>query len=335
MRACREQQLAIVVAVASRARFSAPVLDAERVATMSDEMSCSRRARAPTSSWRRPVESLLHEVDDVGLPEVVQVVDTVALRPRSIGTIVVIGIPVASSAPAWIRQRPIAHRGLHDPERPENSLAAFEAAARAGYPIELDVHRTRDDAVVVFHDDTLARMTGAVGRVRDHGLAELAALRLAGGDARIPSLAQALETIGGRVPVVVEIKNDGAVGPLEQLALRDIRAYRGDVAVQSFNPFSVAWFRDAAPDLTRGLLASDFTDAELPRYQKFLLRRLLLAPLCAPHYIGYELNALPYWPAGIARRLGIALVAWTIRTPREQARAGSVADNFIFEGVRP
>jgi glycerophosphoryl diester phosphodiesterase len=247
----------------------------------------------------------------------------------------VLGIAVAPNAPAWIRHQPIAHRGLHDADRPENSLAAFEAAARSGYPIELDVHRTRDDGVVVFHDETLARMTGAAGRVEDHTVAELAALRLAEGDERIPTLAQALETIAGRVPVVVEIKNDGQVGPLERLALREIRAYRGEVAVQSFNPFSLAWFRDASPELTRGLLASDFTDAELPRYQKFLLRRLLLAPLCAPHYIGYELNALPYWPAGIARRLGIALVAWTIRTPREQERAGSVADNFIFEGVRP
>lgn len=242
---------------------------------------------------------------------------------------------MASRAPAWIRQRPIAHRGLHDAERPENSLAAFEAAARSGYPIELDVHRTRDDGVVVFHDETLARMTGAAGRVEHHGLAELAALRLAGGDERIPTLAQALETVAGRVPVVIEVKNDGEVGPLEQLVLRDIRAYGGEVAVQSFNPFSVAWFRDAAPELTRGLLASDFEDTTLPRYQKFLLRRLLLAPLCAPHYIGYDLNALPYWPADIARRLGLALVAWTIRTPLELQRAGTVADNVIFEGVRP
>lgn len=244
-------------------------------------------------------------------------------------------LPRRPRAPAWIGSRPIAHRGLHDAVRPENSIAAFEAAAGAGYPIELDVHRTRDGGVVVFHDDTLARMTGAAGRVTDVEVDELVRLRLHDSDQRVPTLEQALEAVDGRVPVVIELKNDGKAGPLEQLVLRAIRGYGGEVAVQSFNPFSMAWFRDTAPELTRGLLASDFEDTTLPRYQKFLLRRLLLAPLSLPHYIGYALDGLPYWPADLARRLGITLVAWTIRTPAQMQRASSVADNFIFEGVRP
>lgn len=244
-------------------------------------------------------------------------------------------LPRRPRAPAWIDNRPIAHRGLHDAARPENSIAAFEAAAHAGYPIELDVHRTRDGGVVVFHDDTLARMTGSDGRVADTKLAELERLRLLDSDERVPTLERALEAIDGRVPVVIELKNDGKVGPLEQLVLRSIRSYRGEAAVQSFNPLSMAWFRDIAPELTRGLLASSFADTTLPRYQKFLLRRLLLAPLSRPHYIGYALGCLPYWPVDVARRLGITVVAWTVRTPAQMQRASNLADNFIFEGVRP
>jgi glycerophosphoryl diester phosphodiesterase len=117
--------------------------------------------------------------------------------------------------------------------------------------------------------------------------------------------------------------------------LAALRHYAGEVAIQSFNPLALAWFRRHVPELARGLLAGDFADASLPPYKKFVLRRLLLAPLSAPHYIGYDLRCLPHWAPRLARRLGVPLVAWTIQTPAEVRRATQLADNFIFERVRP
>jgi glycerophosphoryl diester phosphodiesterase len=239
------------------------------------------------------------------------------------------------SAPRWIVERPIAHRGLHGDGRPENSLAAFTAAAFAGYPIELDVHRTADDRIAVFHDDTLERMTGAAGRVQETPWAHLAALRLAGTDERVPELVDVLAAIDGRVPLLVELKGGGREGRIERLVVDAVRDYRGEVAIQSFDPLGLVHVRMAAPHVPRGLLACDFADESLSWPKKFLLRRLALAPIAAPSFIAYDLHALPYWAPTLARRLGLPLVAWTVRTPEELLSARALADNVIFEHVRP
>ena len=239
----------------------------------------------------------------------------------------------------WLLDRPIAHRGLHDARRPENSGAAFEAAAAAGFPIELDVRALADDAVAVFHDRKLERMTGAPGRLEACRLDDLATLRLAGSDEPIPTLDEVLERVAGRVPVVVELKNDHHPGALERgvraCIARHGAAFDGRLAVQSFNPFTVAWFRLHAPEITRGLLASDFADATISPPRRFVLRRLLLAPMCAPDYVGYDLHALPYWAPALLHRLGIPLLGWTVRTAADLERARGLVDNVIFEGVRP
>lgn len=60
---------------------------------------------------------------------------------------------------SWLFSRPIAHRGLHGIDVPENSLLAFQKAIDAGFPIEIDVRPIDDGTVVVFHDEKLTRMT--------------------------------------------------------------------------------------------------------------------------------------------------------------------------------
>jgi glycerophosphoryl diester phosphodiesterase len=242
---------------------------------------------------------------------------------------------VRRRVPDWLLERPIAHRGLHDAGRPENSLEAFEAAIASGHPIELDVQRLADGDVAVFHDAQLERMTGRAGTIERLRREDLAALRLGDTKARIPLLHEVLELVRGRVPLVIDVKNEGRVGSFESAIERVLRAYHAPVALQSFNPLTLAWFRRHAPDRLRGQLASDFGDVRLAAYKRFLLRRLLLAPVSAPDYVGYELRCLPYWAPTLARRLGIPVIAWTVRTTDDMARAARLADNYIFESVRP
>ncbi len=233
----------------------------------------------------------------------------------------------------WFTARPIAHRGLHDAQRPENSMAAFEAACLAGHPIELDVHPSVDAEAVVFHDDTLERLTGERGCIWEWPWHRLRALSVLGTREHVPRLVDVLEQVGGRVPVVIEIKNGGAVGVIERAVARVLRTYTGEVAVQSFNPLSVAWFRRAMPDVPRGLLAGDMDETDFGLLKRVALRRLLLAPHVRPAYIGYDLRALPEPSSSLLRRLGIPLLAWTVRTPHERERALKLADNYIFEHV--
>ncbi len=237
--------------------------------------------------------------------------------------------------PAWLTDRPVAHRGLHDATRPENSLAAFEAAVDAGIPIELDVHASLDAEAVVFHDEALERMTGIVGDVRAWPGHRLRELPLDGTTERIPSLAEVLAMVDGRVPVVVEIKNEGAIGVVERSVARVLDHYDGPVAVQSFNPLTVAWFRRERPQVPRGLLAGDLDDSGFGLAKRVVLRHLLFAPHVRPAYIGYDLRALPEPAVSLLRRFGVPVLAWTVRTVEERSRAIQLADNYIFEFVEP
>ena len=116
------------------------------------------------------------------------------------------------SAFDWLTRRPIAHRGLHDGNKTiaENSMAAFRAAMEAGFAIECDIHIAADGVPVVFHDGDLARMTGIETDVSSLGSAELGAIRLAGTQDGVPTLAALMELVAGRVPLVVEMKGTSA-----------------------------------------------------------------------------------------------------------------------------
>src|SRR3954467_15277818 len=129
----------------------------------------------------------------------------------------------------WLVRTPIAHRGLHaaGEGRPENSLAAFAHAAALGFPAELDVRLTRDGEVVVFHDRALGRLTGAAGRVEERAAAEVRALRLLGTRERVPLLREVLDLIGGRVPLLIELKAGAPPTALERAGLAALDGYAG------------------------------------------------------------------------------------------------------------
>lgn len=235
--------------------------------------------------------------------------------------------------PDWLTTRPIAHRGLHQGlQVPENSPAAFGAAISAQHPIELDVRLLADGQVVVFHDRTLDRLTGQPGIVEQHTWVELAPLRLRNSDQPIPTLATVLDQVAGQVPLLIELKTEGSVGPLEQAVWRQMQHYGGPWAVQSFNPFALQWFRQHAPQVCRGQLAGSFADVALPWPQAALLSNLLLNGLSTPHFVAYDVRALPHPAPLLARHLGgFPLLAWTIKTPQQRQWAKSWADNYIFD----
>ncbi len=216
-------------------------------------------------------------------------------------------------------------------------MRAFFAAAERGYAIELDVRLSADDEVIVFHDATTDRCTGTSGRVDRMSLAQLRELRLLGTDERIPTLAEVLERIAGRVPLLIEIKREKkGAPPFEDRVWSQLRNYAGEYAVQSFHPACVGWFRKHAPSVTAGLLSASYQESDLPGWQRFVLRNLLLAPALRPSFIAYEINSLPCLPVTLAREvLRVPILAWTIRTEEELRRARKHADNVIFENVDP
>lgn len=234
----------------------------------------------------------------------------------------------------WLRSTPVAHRGLHGEGRPENSLAAFVAAADAGYAMECDLQLAGDGTPMVFHDATLDRMTAAKGDVGAHSAKALRALRLLGSQEPIPTLHDLLEAVGGRAPILVELKhNVSPVGPLEEATWSALQSYRGPFAVQSFDPGAVAWFRDRAPAALRGQVAGDwrrFREGDAPA-----LGNALRAVAARPQFLAWHIKRLRHWAPSLARRLGLPLLSWTVRTPEDLAVARTCGANPIFEDVRP
>jgi glycerophosphoryl diester phosphodiesterase len=247
------------------------------------------------------------------------------------------------SAPAWLTDRPIAHRGLHDPAsgRYENTLAAADAAIAGGFGIECDVQLSSDGEAMVFHDHDLERLTGASGPISARPAAELARLAIGGTLERIPTLAEFLDRIGDRTPLVIEIKSrfDGD----ERLARRTVEILAGRAGrhvVKSFDPMILALLRRIAPDLPRGIVGQSRYDggdaAQLPPERLRDMTDLLHWDETRPDFVSWRHLDLPCAAAFLPRRLtGVPVMTWTIRSPEEAARALPHADAIVFEGFVP
>lgn len=235
--------------------------------------------------------------------------------------------------------RHYAHRGLHDAKAgiPENSMAAFARAVEAGYGIEFDVQLTSDRIPVVFHDETLERMCGVPGNVRDYSYAELAQIPLMGTDQCIPLLADVLDMVAGRVPLIIEIKIHEHPGVVCQKADQLIAAYKGPYCVESFHPLAVQWYREHRPQVIRGQLSADFNQPgrREPRAQ-MLVHHLLTNVRCRPDFIAYDHHARGNLSRRLCRSLfGALSVAWTVRSQQELDACKGDFDLFIFERFIP
>src|SRR3954466_14259166 len=222
----------------------------------------------------------------------------------------------------WLVRTPIAHRGLHAARerRPENSLAAFAHACALGFPAELDVRLTRDGEVVVFHDRALRRLTGAGGRVEERYAAEVRALRLQGTDERVPLLGEVLELVGGRVPLLIELKSGAPPTALGLAVLAALDGYAGEVAIQAFQLRTVRELdRRAAPHAIGHLWH----------------RRTVGATGDRVAFVGCHVDGVPRRAVRRRRDAGKVVLAWTVRSPEQAERALRFVDNYIFEGFVP
>lgn len=231
-----------------------------------------------------------------------------------------------------------AHRGLHnnESEAPENSIAAFKKAVEAGYGIEFDVQLTKDRIPVVFHDETLKRVCGVEGKVRDYTYKELQKFRLRNTDERIPFLGEVLKVVDGKVPLIIEIKVYEKASAVCTVADKLISRYNGVYCVESFHPMAVKWYKDHRPEVIRGQLSSNFKKEGKEDVKMFLVHHLLTNFLCEPDFIAYNHLFKKNFSRLVCRYLYRALsVTWTIRSQEELDAAKNDFDLFIFEGFIP
>lgn len=247
-----------------------------------------------------------------------------------------------ATLPPEFLSAPIAHRGLHGPGAPENSLAAAKAAIEAGYGIEMDIQPAADGVPMVFHDYDLARLAGDQGFIADIDLDELSEMRLLDTDEAIPTLAAMLRLVAGQVPLLIEIKDqDGRlgtrIGELHRHVADQLKGYEGPVAVMSFNPHIVKAFRELAPDVPVGITSCGFPAEDWPALDDEARRRLADidgftdAGAC---FISHDKGDLTNPRVGALKAQGVPILCWTIRSEEQEAEARKIADNITFEGYR-
>ena len=236
---------------------------------------------------------------------------------------------------SWLVNTYIAHRGLHNEKYAENSISAFKNAIEHGYAIELDVQAIGDGTVVVFHDETLQRVTGADGYLKNISSKDnLKNYKLNGTKDCIPTLAQVLRLVNGQVPLLIEIKNVGKVGQLEESIFNLLKKYKGDYAIQSFNPYVLEWFKKNAPEVLRGQLSCKFKGERMNFIKKCVLRKMKLnKTVSEPHFIAYKYDEIPHCCS--TKYKSLPVLAWVVKTQQDYINTIKKCDNIIFEGFTP
>jgi glycerophosphoryl diester phosphodiesterase len=190
------------------------------------------------------------------------------------------------------------------------------------------VRLVADGEIAVFHDQNLDRLTGATGPISALTARDLRRVTLSSG-APIPLLREVLEGIAGSTPLLIEVKNEGDVGELEERVVDLLVRYRGAYAVQSFHPGTVQYWRKHAADTPRGLLSGDFRDEKIDEATRQRLRNLEFIEDCEPDFIGYDIRLLPN---EFVSRAKLPVLGWTARSIGDAKSALENCDNVIFEG---
>ncbi len=223
-----------------------------------------------------------------------------------------------------------AHRGLWSPKGPaENSLEAFRRARSNGLGIEFDVRPARDGTPMVFHDQTLDRMTPRTGAAELLTARELHRLPLAGSDESIPSFTDLLRIWPYHLPLLTELKIDGKTDPVA-LARRvgdRLDRWKGFAAAMSFSEAAV---RALPAGLMRGQLIDSVARTSEADFDGVLDRAIADGiDYLSVHHTDVERAAAK--SAGS----GLPIAVWTVRTPEDLARVAPFRPAVIFEHLKP
>ena len=247
------------------------------------------------------------------------------------------------SALDWLTARPAAHRGLHDAAKgvSENTPSAFTAAITGNYAIECDLQVTSDGEAMVHHDEVLGRLTEGEGQLDAMGAAELRRVPFKDTADHMLTIGELCDLVAGRVTLVIELKSrfDGD-RRVAQRAAQILLGYRGPAALMSFDPGLIAYLRETAPAIARGIVAErryrHSAYAHLSERTKRTLAYFQHALQSRPQFIAYSVADLSSAIPRTARNVfGLPLLTWTVRTEADRQNAARYADQMIFEGFRP
>ncbi len=229
---------------------------------------------------------------------------------------------------SFLKNKEIAHRGLYNNDKGiyENTLSSFKNALKNGYPIELDVHLTKDNKVIVFHDSNLKRLFNNKKKVKNLTYEELIKYKYPSSLESIPLLEEVLKLVNGKVPLIIELKCDQRVGLLENEVVKLLKNYQGNYALKSFRFKSVYYLKKHYPYIIRGQLLS---------YKGFLSYllfniRIYLSKLSKPDFYSCKITNVDNKKISKLKENNLIL-GWTIKNKNDIKYIKRYVDNYIFE----
>ncbi|MTI16391.1 glycerophosphodiester phosphodiesterase [Rhodobacteraceae bacterium RKSG542] len=246
---------------------------------------------------------------------------------------------------SWLFARPIAHRGYHSKEDGiiENTPSAVQAAVDKNFGIEVDLQQTLDDEALVFHDDTLERLTENEGTVSQLSLSELRGCKMRGTNDPIWRLEELLELVDGKVPLTIELKSlykeEGQNGFLDHIG-KALSQYKGSAAIKSFDPRMLKYMRARYPEIVRGAVSMTHPGPSEAEHFNWIELRLISRMLhmvgTEPHFISYFVNDLPVPLLPMMHKWRtLPVMTWTVRTAEQRQKAATYANQMVFEGFDP
>ena len=224
--------------------------------------------------------------------------------------------------------RIIYHRGIHDNIKIfENTKEAIKLAKDKNYIIEIDIHLTKDNQIIVFHDYNTKRITKKDMIIEESNYNDLNKQNII----HIPLLKEILKLINGKVPLLIEIKQENKVGKLEQNLMNILKDYKGEYAIQSFNPKVLYWFKRNYPNIKRGQLSCKYKNKKIPKTEKYILSNMLFNFITKPNFISYKYNELSIKKIRKYQNKNIKVLAWTITNKQDYNKYIKLYDNLICE----
>lgn len=235
---------------------------------------------------------------------------------------------------------PYAHRGLHDISVgiPENSISGFERAVENGFGIELDVQLSKDKVIMVFHDATLSRMCTVDGRLSDYNASELSVMSLKGTDCKIPTFDEVLAVVGGKVPLLIELKGENNNTELCDYVCSRLDSYKGAFCIESFNPLYIKRVKKLRPDFIRGQLVTNLIRDKWKgkKALSIAMSYLMMNVLSRPDFIAFNYK-YRYNVAILFSRLIMRTpcYTWTVKDETDYKFYIKKGISPIFEGFIP
>ena len=227
------------------------------------------------------------------------------------------------------KNRFIAHRGLHKNKMiPENSMLAFKAAIEKNYAIEFDINITKDNQIVVFHDDDLNRLCNKKENIEDVSYDFLKDLNLYESNEKIPLLKELLDEVAGKIPLIIEIKKHKNIGLLENILLEMLKEYKGEYFICSFEKDILFWLEKNKPKERRGLIFGSLP-IKFKKYEKiaFLYKYFK----SKADFISLEDKLIDSSIYDFCKKKKLDILVWTIKDKKSFQNIDKKVSAVIFE----